>query len=180
MKCATSLGGISRLEQTDWLESLSMERLQAKASRVADILKFTGNDWEQTCFVILARALGFGLNGDPLEMLARSFLLSNTCIIILTIRYSYRLCSSGRLPCSTARFIYLMNITSSFVANIIFLRANMGYVRCVPAYGNIHVHVRRIFHTVVWHFSPRRVRGILHVLQDNRRQGGCRDCGYVV
>lgn len=72
VKCATSLGGISRLEQTDWLESLSMERLQAKASRVADILKFTGNDWEQTCFVILARALGFGLNGDPLEMLARS------------------------------------------------------------------------------------------------------------
>lgn len=72
IKCASSLHKLSRLNMTDWLESLSIERIQGKAQRVNDILKLNGNDWEQTCFVTIARALGFGLNGDPFEMLARS------------------------------------------------------------------------------------------------------------
>lgn len=72
VKCAPSLSRLSRLNMTDWLESLSIERIQAKAQKVNDILAINGNDWEQTCFVMMARALGFGLNGDPFEMLARS------------------------------------------------------------------------------------------------------------
>lgn len=72
MKCGSAIPSLSRIAIADWLESLSIERLQAKAQRVSDILSLTANDWEQTCFVMLARALGFGLNGDPFEMLARS------------------------------------------------------------------------------------------------------------
>ena len=72
IKCAPSLHKLSQLAMTDWLESLSIERIQGKAQRVRDILALTGNDWEQTCFVIMARALGFGLNGEPFEMLSRS------------------------------------------------------------------------------------------------------------
>ena len=72
VKCASAIPTLPGLTITDWLESLSIERIQAKAQKTRDILTLTSNDWEQTCFVMLARALGFGLNGDPFEMLARS------------------------------------------------------------------------------------------------------------
>lgn len=72
IRCARQLPDISALTITDWLESLSVERIQNKAARVMEVFHNCGNDWQQTCFVILARALGFGLNGDPFEMLARS------------------------------------------------------------------------------------------------------------
>lgn len=72
VKCRDSLMSLGRLQITDWLETLAVERLQAKAQRVIDIYNMCGNDWEQTCFIILARSMGFGLNGDPFEMLARS------------------------------------------------------------------------------------------------------------
>ena len=72
IRCARQLPDISALTITDWLESLSVERIQNKAARVMEVFRNCGSDWQQTCFVILARALGFGLNGDPFEMLARS------------------------------------------------------------------------------------------------------------
>ena len=59
------------LRVTDWLETLSVERLQSKASHVAHICEETGGDWQQACFAILARALGLGLNSEPMEMAAR-------------------------------------------------------------------------------------------------------------
>lgn len=72
VRCAPFLNTLSRLVVTDWLETLSVERLQAKSAKVLEIYRNCGNDWEQTCFIVFARALGFGLNGDPFEMLARS------------------------------------------------------------------------------------------------------------
>lgn len=72
LKCAASIHRLPPISVTDWLESLAIERIQCKAGKVRDILSGNGNDWEQTCFVMIARALGFGLNGDPFEMLARS------------------------------------------------------------------------------------------------------------
>lgn len=72
LRCAQWLPYLPQIAVTDWLESLAMERLQMKGNRVRDILHSVANDWEQTCFITLARALGFGLNGEPFEMLARS------------------------------------------------------------------------------------------------------------
>lgn len=72
VKCGSNLSELSLLNITDWLESLSVERLQTKANRVTDILKSQLYDWEQTCFVMLARSLGFGLNGEPFERLAQN------------------------------------------------------------------------------------------------------------
>lgn len=72
LRCGDSISLLSQLVMTDWLETLSVERIQQKAARVLDIHKNCGSDWEQTCFIVMARALGFGLNGDPFEMLARS------------------------------------------------------------------------------------------------------------
>lgn len=72
LKCASGLGDLPSINKTDWLETLALERMQQKAEKVKEILQSTSGDWEQTCFILLARGLGFGLNGDPFEMLAKS------------------------------------------------------------------------------------------------------------
>lgn len=72
IRCSSSISSLSRLVITDWLESLSIERIQMKGDKIKEIHSNTGNDWEQTAFITFARGLGFGLNGDPFEMLARS------------------------------------------------------------------------------------------------------------
>ena len=72
MKCSQYLSNLPELNKTDWLESLAVERMQAKAAKVKELNDLTEGDWEQTCFVMLARGLGFGLNSDPFEMLAKS------------------------------------------------------------------------------------------------------------
>ncbi|MDE7495723.1 MAG: DUF2851 family protein [Muribaculaceae bacterium] len=72
VRCQNYLQQLSSLTMMDWLESLAVERIQVKASRVAEIYRATASDWDQTLFIILARAFGFGLNGEPFEMLARS------------------------------------------------------------------------------------------------------------
>lgn len=72
IRCRAAIPALPSLTVTDWLESLAVERLQMKSDKIKDTFKNSGNDWEQTCFITLARALGFGLNGDPFEILARS------------------------------------------------------------------------------------------------------------
>ncbi|MDE5796946.1 MAG: DUF2851 family protein [Muribaculaceae bacterium] len=72
VRCEQHLCTLSPLTITDWLESLVIERVQTRASNVMRIFALTGNDWQQTCFVLLARAMGFGLNGDPFELTALS------------------------------------------------------------------------------------------------------------
>lgn len=72
IRCAHSISRLQPLEREDWLESLAIERLQEKADRILTENASLRGDWEQTCFVTLARGLGFGLNGTPFEMLARS------------------------------------------------------------------------------------------------------------
>lgn len=72
IRCASRLRTIDALHRTDWLESLSIERLQHKAKRIQEILSIHKGDWNATCFITLARGLGFGLNSQPFEMLAES------------------------------------------------------------------------------------------------------------
>lgn len=72
MKCSSLLPTLPGINKTDWIESLAVERMQQKAQKVKEINNSNNGDWEQTCFIMLARGLGFGLNGDPFEMLARS------------------------------------------------------------------------------------------------------------
>jgi hypothetical protein len=70
--CTESLSSLPPLVISDWIESLSVERMQMKAERVLTVNGQLNGDWEQTAFAMLARSLGFGLNSDPFEMLARS------------------------------------------------------------------------------------------------------------
>lgn len=76
VNCHKLVKTIPPLERTFWLERTGTERLQQKANHVADIMKWTGGDWQRTLFIILGRALGFGLNAEPMEMLARALPLN--------------------------------------------------------------------------------------------------------
>ncbi len=72
LPCAADLASASPLHISDWLTAMGYERLYDKADRVTALLeRFTG-DWEETTYVTLARALGFGLNSEPMERLALS------------------------------------------------------------------------------------------------------------
>lgn len=71
-RCSSLLAELPPMVKTDWLESLAIERLHHKARRLLDYNTQAGNDWEQAVFTAVARGLGFGLNGQPFEMLAKS------------------------------------------------------------------------------------------------------------
>ncbi|MDE6291720.1 MAG: DUF2851 family protein, partial [Muribaculaceae bacterium] len=77
IRCATRLQSVDSLRRSDWIETLTIERLQHKAERIEETLKNTNGDWNTACFLTLARALGFGLNGIPFEMLAQSIDLTH-------------------------------------------------------------------------------------------------------
>ncbi|MBO4965276.1 MAG: DUF2851 family protein [Muribaculaceae bacterium] len=76
IRCRNYLRYLPVIATTDWLETLAVQRLQQKSARISDEMSETNNDWEQVCFMTLARGLGFGLNGEPFEMLARSLPLN--------------------------------------------------------------------------------------------------------
>ncbi|MDE6378880.1 MAG: DUF2851 family protein [Muribaculaceae bacterium] len=76
-RCASRLHIIDSIRRADWIETLSIERLQHKATRIEETLRNTHGDWNAACFLTLARALGFGLNGIPFEMLAQSIDLNH-------------------------------------------------------------------------------------------------------
>ncbi len=76
IRCRSLLCEVPPLAATSWLEALCVERLQVKADRILAMLRTYSGDWQQATFVALARALGFGLNGEPFEMLAKSLNLN--------------------------------------------------------------------------------------------------------
>ncbi|MDE6391222.1 MAG: DUF2851 family protein [Duncaniella sp.] len=72
LPCAAELRDIPAIYLHDWLGAAGYERVYAKAGHAADLAaRFTG-DWEEAAYVLLARALGFNTNSDPMERLALS------------------------------------------------------------------------------------------------------------
>ncbi|MDE6257388.1 MAG: DUF2851 family protein, partial [Muribaculaceae bacterium] len=76
VRCTPHLPSLSKLTVEDWLSTLAVERMQQKSERILHILRECQGDWQQTCFITFARALGFGLNSEPFEMMARSLPLN--------------------------------------------------------------------------------------------------------
>lgn len=74
--CVEAMPGLSPLFTADLFTSLALERLQNKSLRVLKWLDAYNGDWEETCYVSVARSLGFGINGDPFEETARSLPLA--------------------------------------------------------------------------------------------------------
>ena len=72
LPCADLLRRMPTVYITDWLTALGHERLYAKAERAVNIYYSRSKDWAATAFIILARALGFSTNSDPMERMAAS------------------------------------------------------------------------------------------------------------
>lgn len=76
VECEDIVRNVSNPVRICWLENLSVERMHRKSSHILDIVRLVDGDWQRACFIVLARALGFSLNAEPMEILARSIPLS--------------------------------------------------------------------------------------------------------
>lgn len=74
--CLAELSRLGRLQLTDWVETLGIERIQQKARRFEDLVRSLKGDMYQGLYILLARGLGFGLNSVPFEELAKSVSLN--------------------------------------------------------------------------------------------------------
>lgn len=72
IRCADGLPGIGAASRRLWLDRLLVERFEERNERVEALLADFGGDWEQVFFALLARAMGFVVNAEPMEMLARA------------------------------------------------------------------------------------------------------------
>lgn len=70
LPCAPEIPLVSRLHMADWITALGYERIYAKTDRIEELLRTFTGDWEQACYITLARALGFNTNSAPMERLA--------------------------------------------------------------------------------------------------------------
>ena len=71
LPCAARLNEVPALTVTEWIEALAFERLHGKVDRVRELYERCHGSWEDICYVLLARTLGFGINNDAFERLAR-------------------------------------------------------------------------------------------------------------
>lgn len=70
--CAAEIPSLDSFHVTEWLNTVAFERLQDKASHISDIVDANGGNWGEAVYVTLARALGFGLNSQAFERLAKA------------------------------------------------------------------------------------------------------------
>ena len=76
LSCGERIPTLDPFLITDWLNSLSLERLQSKSERIESWLALYKGSWEEVCYVTLSRNMGFGINSEACERLARSLPLS--------------------------------------------------------------------------------------------------------
>ena len=74
--CLPYVNSIADINLRDWINTLGVERIHQKADYIRGIMDQCQGDWKQTLFVVTARAMGFGLNGVPFELLAKSLPLN--------------------------------------------------------------------------------------------------------
>lgn len=72
IKCNDQVGKLPSIEIYSWLERMLMERMEQRSLHIFKLLDQFGGNWDQVFFVMLSRAMGLGVNGDPFEILARS------------------------------------------------------------------------------------------------------------
>ncbi len=65
--CHRHVEQLDALTVRGWLDALVAERLEEKTARIEVLAEHRGGDWEGAFFATLARAFGFGLNGDAFE-----------------------------------------------------------------------------------------------------------------
>ncbi len=69
--CASRIKQVPHLTITEWVEGLAFERLHNKVKRIGQLLELYHGSWEDVCYATLSRNLGFGINNEAFERLAR-------------------------------------------------------------------------------------------------------------
>lgn len=72
LPCAQEIASLPSIYITDMISTLGYERLYSKVERIESLLNRYSGDWNEVCYVLLARSLGFGVNSDAFERLAMS------------------------------------------------------------------------------------------------------------
>ena len=75
-RCRAIVGTLPSLTVHSWMSALLVERLEERMKQVMERHSRCNMDWEATFFVTLARAFGFGINGEAMEQWAESVPLS--------------------------------------------------------------------------------------------------------
>ena len=70
--CKYQLEKIDNFYISFWLDKLAIERVNNKTDQINSILNVNQNNWEESFYQYLCRSFGFGTNGNPFELLARS------------------------------------------------------------------------------------------------------------
>ncbi len=74
--CPVRFSEIDSFRLNQWIDRLLLERLQSKTERISQILQSNQNNWEQSFYVTLCRAFGFGVNSDAMQQVAQSLPLN--------------------------------------------------------------------------------------------------------
>ena len=72
LPCEEYIKKIPSIFITDLITSLAIERLSNKSDRINEWRELYNGDWEEVCYISLARSLGFGVNGNAFEALAKA------------------------------------------------------------------------------------------------------------
>jgi len=70
--CYSYAAKVPKILSEQWIRRLCEERLERKAAEISQRLTYCEYDWERVFFITMARAFGFGLNGDTFEEWART------------------------------------------------------------------------------------------------------------
>jgi len=70
--CERHIDVISPLTISQWLSRLLIERFEHRVNDVLDLLEQQQGNWDETCYLWMARCFGFSINAPAFEQLARS------------------------------------------------------------------------------------------------------------
>ena len=70
--CHFHVGKLDNIYVSQWLGSLSIERLENKVDYIDCMLSDTKNDWNEVFYRLLSRYFGFKVNSEPFELLSRA------------------------------------------------------------------------------------------------------------
>lgn len=70
--CGKAIASVPAILWASWLDRLAVARLERKASYVAHVFEYSGNDLEETLYILLCRNFGFKINHEAFELLAKS------------------------------------------------------------------------------------------------------------
>ena len=72
INCENDFQNFDDFEMNNWLERMYFERLQDKSEIILELLRNSGNNWEEVLFKLLARNFGLNVNGGAFLNMAQS------------------------------------------------------------------------------------------------------------